>query len=317
MRQDGVVSAAQCLAAGMTASNVKRLCRNRQWLRVRWGVYLVDADLWGGEPSRPALIRAALLTTGPHAVAVLSSAAELHGIAGLAEESTVHISLPSGLERSQRTTDRDLRIHRFELRPADLMDVRGMRVTTPIRTVADLLLTVDRYTGVCLLDSGLNGRHISTDDLDSIRSLMFGRRGAVAARPWVAEADGRAQSPLETRVRLRCVDGGVPPDSLQFPVYGLYGELLAIADLAWEEARVIAEADGKDAHDNPRAVFRDRFRQNDIVKAGFFPLRFTWRDTVPQRYVPFEVRAAIARARTLVDPIDHDIWAPNTPPIPS
>ena len=44
------------------------------------------------------------------------------------------------------------------------------------------------------------------------------------------------------------------------------------------------------------AVFRDRKRQNDIVQAGFTPLRFTWEDTLNVDYIPSVIRAAIARS---------------------
>jgi hypothetical protein len=66
--------------------------------------------------------------------------------------------------------------------------------------------------------------------------------------------------------------------------------------MAWTRARVVGEADGAEAHDNPVAVFRDRKRQNDIVKAGFIPLRFTWDDTLNVDYIPNVIRAAIAQS---------------------
>jgi hypothetical protein len=146
------------------------------------------------------------------------------------------------------------------------------------------------------LDSALNRRLLVEEDLDLVRALMNGRRGARRARPWLAEADGRAESPLETRVRLRAGDGGVPPDELQYRVRDRDGNIVAIADMAWTWARVVGEADGAEAHDSPVAVFRDRKRQNDIVRAGFIPLRFTWEDTLRPDYIPDMVRAAIARS---------------------
>jgi hypothetical protein len=175
--------------------------------------------------------------------------------------------------------------------------VDGLTVTTPARTIADLLLRVGRFTGVSLLDSALNQRLLAPDDLDLVRAMLVGRRGAPRARPWFAEPDARAESPLETRVRLRAADGGVPPDELQYRVRDRHGNVVAIADMAWTRARVVGEADGADAHDNPVAVFRDRKRQNDIVNAGFVPLRFTWEDTLRVDYIPNVVRAAIAQSR--------------------
>ncbi|MDG4836051.1 DUF559 domain-containing protein [Micromonospora sp. WMMD967] len=130
-----------------------------------------------------------------------------------------------------------------------------------------------------------------------IPSLVRGRRGAVAARAYLAEADGRAQSPLETRSRLRCVDGRVPPDALQLEVRDDDGYLLGIGDLGWRGPRVIAEADGRDAHGAPEAAFADRRRQNRLVNAGWTILRFTWQDTLHPEYIPETVRQAIAAAQ--------------------
>ncbi|WP_233565124.1 DUF559 domain-containing protein [Micromonospora musae] len=126
-----------------------------------------------------------------------------------------------------------------------------------------------------------------------VSALIRGRRGAGAARCHLAEADGRAQSPLETRARLRCVDGRVPPDTLQLEVRDDDGYLLGVGDLGWRGPKVIAEADGREAHDTPAAVFADRRRQNRLVNAGWTVLRFTWADTLRPDYIPWTVRQAI------------------------
>jgi hypothetical protein len=295
-RQHGVVTAAQCRRAGLSENQVKRLCRYRRWLRLNEGVYLIDADVLEDEPPRQALIRAAVFSGGPHAVAVLQTAAELHGIAGMGRDDVVHVSLPGAFARPRRYADPGIRLHQFVFRPGDLTTVDGIAVTNAARTLADLMLRVDRFTAVCLLDSGLNRRILNAHEVELVRAHLRGRRGALRARPWLAEADERAESPLETRVRLRATDGGVPPDELQFRVRDASGNVVAIGDLAWVRARVIGEADGAEAHDNPTAIFRDRKRQNDIIGAGFTPVRFTWADTLTPAYVPQVIRSAMAHS---------------------
>ncbi|MFF0149703.1 hypothetical protein [Micromonospora sp. NPDC005203] len=179
----------------------------------------------------------------------------------------------------------------------DVAEIAGVRATSPLRTVADVLLRVDRYPAVSVLDSALSRGRVNPAQLAVIPSLIRGRRGAVAARACLAEADGRAQSPLETRSRLRCVDGRVPPDTLQLQVRDDDGYLLGIGDLGWRSPRVIAEADGRDAHATPEALFADRRRQNRLINAGWTILRFTWRDTLHPDYIPHTVREAIAAAQ--------------------
>jgi hypothetical protein len=240
--------------------------------------------------TRRARIRAAVASLGADAFAVLESAAELHGIAGLRSGPTIHVSVPVRAPRPQRPNDPCLVVHQLTVRAGDVCRVGGIATTTPVRTLADLVLRLDRYAAVCLLDSALNRGLVGDADLASIPRLIRGRRGAVAARGYLAEADGRAQSPLETRTRLRCVDGRVPPDVLQLEVRDDDGYLLGIGDLGWRAPRVIAEADGRGPHNTPEAAYADR-----RVNAGWTVLRFTWQDTLDPHYIPWTVRNAMSR----------------------
>ncbi|MER7455403.1 hypothetical protein [Micromonospora sp. NPDC126480] len=245
------------------------------------------------------MIRAAVASFGPAAIAVLSTAAELHGLAGLRRTDEIHVSMPGGAARPARPTQPGVMVHQLTIPPGHQTRADGIAVTTPLRTIADLILRERRYPAVCLLDSALNKGLVTEPDLSAVPGMIRGRRGAVAARGYLAEADGRAQSPLETRTRLRCVDGRVPPDVLQIQVRDDDGYLLGIGDLGWRAPRVIAEADGRAPHEIPEAVFADRRRQNRLVNAGWTILRFTWQDTLDPGYIPWVVRQALTSpART-------------------
>ncbi|MFC0005181.1 endonuclease domain-containing protein [Micromonospora siamensis] len=195
--------------------------------------------------------------------------------------------------RPQRLGDPDLVVHQLTLGAADVCTVAGVPATTPARTAADVILRVDRYAAVCVLDSAMNRRLLTPEDLAALPERIARRRGAVAARKCLVEVDGRAQSPLETRSRLRCVDGGVPPEDLQVEVRDEDGYLLGVGDLGWRSARVLAEADGQGPHRTPQAVFEDRMRQNRLVNAGWKVLRFTWADTLRPDYIPETVKRAL------------------------
>ncbi|MEH1014898.1 type IV toxin-antitoxin system AbiEi family antitoxin domain-containing protein [Micromonospora sp. CPCC 206060] len=295
--QDGTVTLTQARAAGLTVHEVHRLCRSGRWRPLARAGYLVDADVYDEVPRR-ARIRAVVGSYGPGAVAVLDTAAELHHIAGLPTTGAIHLSVPGPAARPVRVAHSEVVVHQLVINPGQLCRVGGIPVTDVLRTVADLILRQDRYRAVALLDSALNRGLLVPEDLALVPALIRGRRGAVAARGCLGEADGRAQSPLETRTRLRCVDGRVPPDELQLPVRDRDGYLLGVGDLGWRAPRVIAEADGRAAHDSPQAVFADRRRQNRLVNAGWTVLRFTWVDTLRPDYIPYTVRQAIAAART-------------------
>ncbi|MER7440078.1 type IV toxin-antitoxin system AbiEi family antitoxin domain-containing protein [Micromonospora avicenniae] len=293
--QDGMVTLAQALRAGLTRDQVRQLCRSGRWRRILRGCFVLTEDLNAAALQR-ARIRAAVSSLGPGSFAVLGTALELHGIAGLRPTTEVHVSVPVDQPRPQRGLAPWLVVHQLAVPPHDLTGVAGLPTTTPLRTVADVILRVDRYAAVAVLDSALNRELLIADDLLAVPGMIRGRRGAVLARRHLAEADGRAQSPLETRVRLRCVDGRVPPDALQLAVCDDDGYLLGIGDLGWRAPRVIAEADGRGPHDNPGAIFADRRRQNRLVNAGWTVLRFTWADTLRPDYIPWTVRQAIAAA---------------------
>lgn len=292
--QDGIVTLAQARHAGLTRAELRRLRSAGRWRPIARAVYLADV---APGTERRARIHAAVASFGPHAVAVLDTAAELLGIAGMAETSTIHVSLPGVAARPRRPADPAVSVHQLVIAPPGIGVVDGIPCTTPVRTVADLLLRADRLSGVSVLDSALNRLLISADDLSVVMAMLRGRRGAIQARQRLGQADGRAESPLETRVRLRCVDGRVPPDALQHVVRDDDGYILGVGDLAWLRAQVIAEADGRGPHDALTAVYRDRRRQNLFAAQGWTVLRFTWSDTLDPGYIPWVVRAAMADSR--------------------
>jgi very-short-patch-repair endonuclease len=293
--QDGLVTLEQARSAGLTLDEVHRLCRNERWRRLSRTTYLMTPDA-PEAVLRRARIRSAVASLGPAAVAVLNTAAELHCLAGLRRSEQIHVSLPGCRARPRRLGQPELVVHQLVVPRAQQVRVDGITVTSPLRTVADNLLVANRYDGVSLLDSALNLGLLTDDELPAVLPLLRGRRGAVAARTRLAEADGRAQSPLETRVRLRCVDGRVAPEQLQHQIRDVHGHLLGVADLAWLGARLLGEADGRGPHGGPEAVYADRRRQNALTNAGWRILRFTWTDTLRPDYIPWTVRQALRRA---------------------
>lgn len=201
-----MVTLAQALRAGLTRDQVRQLCRSGRWQRLVRSCFVPTAELSDAALHR-ARVRAAVTSLGPGAFAVFDTALELYGIAGLRRASQVHVSVAIDRPRSQRALAPWLVVHQLTVGPGDITVVAGVRATSPLQNVSDVILQVDRYPAVSVLDSALNQGRLTSAQLAMIPSLICGRRGAVAARVCLAEADGRAQSPLETRTRLRCVDG--------------------------------------------------------------------------------------------------------------
>ncbi len=82
--------------------------------------------------------------------------------------------------------------------------------------------------------------------------------------------DARAESPMESRVRVALVLGGLPPE-VQYPVV-LRGRRYRM-DLAYPGQRVAVEYDGAD-HRTQRRVRRDLVREAALAAAGWRVLRF-------------------------------------------
>lgn len=82
--------------------------------------------------------------------------------------------------------------------------------------------------------------------------------------------------------RLRFIDAGLPPTTLQKRFFDEQGRTIARGDLAWQRADgswVSVEMDGHDVHSSPTALFRDRNRQNGLMlDRGLTLLRFTGGD---------------------------------------
>jgi hypothetical protein len=162
---------------------------------------------------------------------------------------------------------------------------------------ADLLLDHNRYTSVPAVDAAIHHGLLCSDELAAVEALLRRRRGAVHAREALDLVDGRAESPLESRGRLRCVDANLKPDALQAELHGPDGRFIGRVDMLWSSRRLVAEADGAQFHDQPDALFRDRARQNELIAAGYAVVRFTWEDTLSAGRIPSMVRAALLRRR--------------------
>ena len=88
----------------------------------------------------------------------------------------------------------------------------------------------------------------------------------------VALADGRAESPLETRGRLRIVGAGLPTPELQVEIR-VGGRLVGVVDAWFEDAAVAVEFDGRVKYTDPwrgrtpEQVLWEEKRREDELRA--------------------------------------------------
>ena len=296
-RQDWVMTAAQLSECGVDRNKARRMARAGHWVHLARGSYWVGRH--SGGPSLHARVRAVLLGCGPQVVAAGPTAARLHGIQGLPkDDGTLHLAAPNGHEVRSRKA---IHVRRTTVLPSDCMLIRGIPLTNPARTCADLLLELPREEAVSVLDSALNQGLLSQSDRQLVLAHLSGRKGARRARTWLDLAVDRAESPLETRLRLACLDGGLPPPVLQWPIRDPDSGQQFRIDLGWPSQLVGLEADGISVHASPAALYQDRHRQNRLAALvpGLKLFRCTWADT----YTP----------DTILNTLRHALQGPMIP----
>ncbi|WP_433648756.1 hypothetical protein ACQP2C_17285 [Micromonospora zamorensis] len=145
----------------------------------------------------------------------------------------------------------------------------------PGRAAWETAVWLDPIPAVAVVDSLLGQGLTDRDTLAALAARNAERPGGRRAR-WVFDlADGGAQSPPESHLRVRLVLGGLPRPVVQHPVRLASGVVLH-PDLAWPEYRVAVEYDGK-WHSDADQLHRDRRRLNLLVGAGWLVLHVTSR----------------------------------------
>ena len=281
-------------AAGLPRAALRTALRRSAWVPLLRGSYLVRPELEGPALER-AWARSAVLTVRG-AVAGVGTAARLHGLSGVPLPHRTQVVVPVGAEVHQRP---DLEPHAFALTEGDVVRIRGLPATAGVRTLAHLVPALRRLDALAVLDSALRTGLVDAGGLRRAAELARGRRGSLAVQDLWALADARAESPLESRVRLRCAEGGCPPDDLQVLLRDEHGRVVARGDLGFRRRSrsgrgwLVLEADGQEVHSTPDALYRDRWRADALVALGHDVIRCTWADTLSPERVPSMVRAAL------------------------
>lgn len=295
----------QALAAGYNSDEVNRLRRNRTWVTIRRGAY-VQAEVWDemSEVQRHrALVHAVVLSLDEPAVVSHASAAVL-------------LDLPTwGLDLSLvQVTRADLHSPRVEggvshhaatLFAGDIVDVDGIDVTAPARTVVDVAREYAFGPSVVVADAALRDKHVGGQDellgaLDRVRDWP----GARSAGRVVEFADGRSASVGESRCRVLLAEAGLPRPELQVPITDpRTGQLVGITDFYFPEHRTIGEFDGKQKYtgdiagdENPgEIVWREKKREDRLRDLGYEVVRVITPDFDRPKEVGRRFRQAFAR----------------------
>ena len=131
------------------------------------------------------------------------------------------VTVPYGCAVSARA---GMSIRHGTLTDTDVVELRGLPATSPLRTAFDLSRRLPLVDAVAAVDAALHNR---TVELAEFRSYVVehSRCAGVAQARRVAElADACAESPMETRLRMLLVLAGLPPPWAQVPLYDDRGQ---------------------------------------------------------------------------------------------
>jgi very-short-patch-repair endonuclease len=183
-----------------------------------------------------------------------------------------------------------LLVHRDRLDRGETWRCRGCRVTSPLRTAWDLGRRLDGVEAVVAIDALARRGRFAPKELLALRAARPGARGAARLDVRVARADPRAESPMETRLRLLLEDHGLPAPDVQYELLDRYGFVQARFDLAYPRARLAVEYDGEEFHRSRRGA--DNHRDISVSELGWETMRFEAADVL---LTPRDTADAVAR----------------------
>jgi Protein of unknown function (DUF559) len=176
--------------------------------------------------------------------------------------------------------------------PDVVMGRDGLPRTGPVRTAVDLIRREHLDDGVVLLDRLVAGGLVALDPVRQAAATLPRCRGSKIARDVASLADGEAQSPPETRLRLLIRRAGLPAPQAQYRVFGEDG-FIARVDFAYPDRRLAIEYDGL-WHGEKNQVSKDRRRQNRLSAAGWRILFVTAVDMYDPEGLIARIAAALA-----------------------
>jgi very-short-patch-repair endonuclease len=290
--------------AGMTRGQVDGRVATGRWRRLRRGVFCIS-DIWDAStPEQQHVLQArgvlaARSTGGPVALSHTTAAVLLDLPSPRSALWAVHLTVPPRSAEHSRQRG-DVWQHVAGLLPLDIVQIDGLPVTRPARTVADCLRMLDPFDAVPIADGGL---HTQSTCVAAIREVLEKQARwprVDVARATLALADGRRETPLESQSFVVLHRHGLPPPVPQVKICDHVGRFVARVDFAWLEKGVVGEADGQAkylADGDPVAAFEaEKERQARLEALGLVVVRWGWRHLVGDPPPMVErLREALAR----------------------
>jgi len=261
-------------------------------------------------------LMAATLACGQDAVVSHQSAG---AVLGLLDKGPVVIVVVASGNQGRKIDG--IRLHRVQPpRVDEIGTIYGIPCTSPARTLVDLAGTVGDWTLRSAFERAAQRRMLDVPAIEA--SMDPGRRGMPALRALVdlwrhaapLTKNGKLKSPLEAKVLPLVARRGHPAPLLNAPVEIADGRIEV--DFLWPEHRFVLEADSRDFHGTHLAFERDRWRDRELMRAGYATLRVTSQQAEKETEAIVETIASrIMKAPPpAAEPPQHLRGAANHPP---
>ena len=215
------------------------------------------------------------------------TAAWLHGLDVKACD-PIEVTIPKGVGVSTRS---GMKVSRARLGPDEVACVRGLLATGVLRTLEDLGRRLSLTEATVIVDMALHAGLVEISAFLNWVHTRQGGRGLINLRQVALHAEPKAESAMETRLRMLLVLAGLPRPEAQVPVHDRSGRFVGRPDLFYPELRIGLEYDGGLHRES---LVADNRRQNRLLEAGIHLLRFTAGDVLSH---PDQV---VAQVRTML-----------------
>ncbi len=249
----GPFTCAEAIELGVTRAQL----RGARYRRLGSGLYR-----WIGLNESPELLLSAVARRLPPGAAFSGrTAAWLHGL-DMAPCDPIEVTIPDPIGTRRRA---GVSVGRTALAFEEIVIRRAMPVTSALRTVVDLAGRNPLTEGVVAADMFLHARLVSIVELRTYVAEHPGVKGVARLRRVVDLAEPKAESAMESRLRMLLVLAGLPRPEVQVSIRDDQGRFLGRPDLLYRSQRLAIEYDGGSHRDR---MVDDNRRQNGLVGAG-------------------------------------------------
>lgn len=219
------------------------------------------------------------------------SAAEVLGASCGRKDAPAEVTVPGGGQRVHP----GLLVHRDRLAPGEMQAVGTLRTTTPLRTAYDLARRGDLVDRVVAVDALARVGRFAPDLLLNFVAHFPRARGNRGVAETLAYADRRSGSPMESRLRMLIVLGGLPRPEVQWVVQNEQARRAVWLDLAYPAPMIGIEYEGEH-HTTAEGVLRDVGRYTALVDRGWRIYRYTkYEIHLEQPMILAQLRRALTR----------------------